>query len=86
MRALTLASSMASSLRWSLAILVLVLVACGTHERQAVDGLGTAVSAATVTVPPVLRDPLEMPQASIVRGDDVWRRTRREGRWSSRST
>lgn len=50
---------------------MLVLVACGTHERQAVDGLGTAVSAATVTVPPVLRDPLEMPQASIVRGDDV---------------
>src|SRR5262245_6523405 len=71
MRALTLVSLRASSLRWSLAILVLILVACGTHERQAVDGLGTAVSAATSTAPPVLRDQLEFPPASIVRGDDV---------------
>ncbi|XYH92488.1 FG-GAP-like repeat-containing protein [Sorangium sp. So ce1128] len=71
MHALAPAPSWASSLRWFLAMLVLVLVACGTHERPAAGGLGLAISAATIDEPPVLQEPLGIPQSSIVRGDDV---------------
>ncbi|WP_437961583.1 FG-GAP-like repeat-containing protein [Sorangium sp. So ce119] len=68
--ALTPASSWASSLRWFLAVLVLVLVACGTHERPAARRLGVTASAST-SEPPVLLDPLGIPQSPIVRGDSV---------------
>ncbi|WP_433937645.1 SpvB/TcaC N-terminal domain-containing protein [Sorangium cellulosum] len=71
MHALTPASSWASSLRWLLTILVLVLVACGTHERPGAKGLGLAIAAATIDEPPALLEPLGIPQAPIVRGDSV---------------
>lgn len=71
MHALAPAPSWASSLRWFLAMLVLVLVACGTHERPEAGGRGLAISAATIDEPPVLQEPLDIPQSSIVRGDDV---------------
>ncbi|WP_437805225.1 FG-GAP-like repeat-containing protein [Sorangium sp. So ce1078] len=50
---------------------MLVLVACGTHERPAAEGLGLATSASTGGERPVLPEPLALPKSPILRGEDV---------------
>ncbi|WP_437604628.1 SpvB/TcaC N-terminal domain-containing protein [Sorangium sp. So ce834] len=65
------ASSRASSLGWFLSLLVLVLVACGTHERPGAERLGLAAAASTGGARPALPEPLDLPQSPILSGDDV---------------
>lgn len=61
----------ASSLGRFLSLLVLVLVACGTHERPGAERLGVAASASKGGERPALPEPLDLPQSPILSGDDV---------------